>query len=99
MGQLATTMNPLQSTGSRHLPSQTITNPKGNVKKFELDEELLQTFRKVEINIPLLEAIKQIPKYAKFLKELCTHKAKKFKGDVESERNVSVLIKMSKYLP
>ncbi|RDY01346.1 hypothetical protein CR513_15344, partial [Mucuna pruriens] len=28
-------------------------------------------FRKVEINIPLLDAIKQIPKYAKFLKELC----------------------------
>ncbi|RDX64507.1 hypothetical protein CR513_56935, partial [Mucuna pruriens] len=27
-------------------------------------------FRKVEINIPLLDAIKQIPKYAKFLKEL-----------------------------
>ncbi|RDX87364.1 hypothetical protein CR513_31159, partial [Mucuna pruriens] len=27
-------------------------------------------FRKVEINIPLLDAIKQVPKYAKFLKEL-----------------------------
>ncbi|RDX67425.1 hypothetical protein CR513_53698, partial [Mucuna pruriens] len=27
-------------------------------------------FRKVEINIPLHDAIKQIPKYAKFLKEL-----------------------------
>ncbi|RDX67059.1 hypothetical protein CR513_54121, partial [Mucuna pruriens] len=46
---------------------------------FELDEELLQTFRKVEINFPLLNAIKQIPKYAKFLKELCTPK-RKLKG-------------------
>ncbi|RDX63841.1 hypothetical protein CR513_57677, partial [Mucuna pruriens] len=40
-------------------------------------------FRKVEINIPLLDAIKQIPKYAKFLKELCVHKRKKMKGNVE----------------
>ncbi|RDX98290.1 hypothetical protein CR513_18812, partial [Mucuna pruriens] len=40
-------------------------------RKPESDEELLNMFRKVEINIPLLDAIKQIPKYAKFLKELC----------------------------
>ncbi|RDY11582.1 hypothetical protein CR513_03732, partial [Mucuna pruriens] len=38
---------------------------------------------KVEINIPLLDAIKQIPKYAKFLKELCVHKRKKMKGSME----------------
>jgi len=37
-------------------------------------EEILETFRKVEVNIPLLDAIKQISKYAKFLKVLCTHK-------------------------
>ena len=30
----------------------------------------------MEINIPLLDAIKQIPKYAKFLKELCTNRRK-----------------------
>ncbi|RDY13911.1 hypothetical protein CR513_01106, partial [Mucuna pruriens] len=41
-------------------------------------------FRKVEINIPLLNAIKQIPKYAKFLKELCVHKRRKMKGSVVS---------------
>ena len=28
------------------------------------------------MNIPLLEAIRQVPRYAKFLKELCTHKNK-----------------------
>ncbi|XP_019153451.1 PREDICTED: uncharacterized protein LOC109149915 [Ipomoea nil] len=42
----------------------------------EHENQILETFRKVEINIPLLEAIKQIPKYAKFLKELCTNKRK-----------------------
>ena len=34
----------------------------------------------MEINIPLLEAVKQIPRYAKFLKELCINR-KKLKGD------------------
>jgi len=40
----------------------------------EAKKEILETFRKVEVNIPLLDAIKQIPKYVKFLKDLCTHK-------------------------
>ena len=34
-------------------------------KKEELERELLETFRKVEVNIPLLDAIKQVPRYAK----------------------------------
>ncbi|CAN6707288.1 unnamed protein product [Malus baccata var. baccata] len=41
-------------------------------KKDESDKDILDTFRKVQVNIPLLDAIKQVPKYAKFLKELCT---------------------------
>ncbi|RDX77184.1 hypothetical protein CR513_42732, partial [Mucuna pruriens] len=48
-------------------------------------------FRKVEINVPLLDAIKQIPKYAKFLKELCLHKRKKMKGGEEVGGVVLVL--------
>ncbi|RDY11561.1 hypothetical protein CR513_03752, partial [Mucuna pruriens] len=42
-----------------------------SIRNLESDEELLKMFCKVEINIPLLDAIKKIPKYAKFLKELC----------------------------
>jgi hypothetical protein len=30
----------------------------------------------VEVNIPLLNVIKQIPRYVKILKELCTNKKK-----------------------
>ncbi|KAM2682002.1 hypothetical protein EV2_013613 [Malus domestica] len=41
-------------------------------KKDESDKDIIDTFRKVQVNIPLLDAIKQVPKYAKFLKELCT---------------------------
>ncbi|RDX93577.1 hypothetical protein CR513_24150, partial [Mucuna pruriens] len=48
-------------------------------------------FRKLEINIPLLDAIKQVPQYAKFLKELCIHKRKKMKGSMEIGCLVSAL--------
>ncbi|XP_015970287.1 uncharacterized protein LOC107493752 [Arachis duranensis] len=40
----------------------------------EFDMNMLQVFKKVEVTIPLLDAIQQIPKYAKFLKDLCTQK-------------------------
>ena len=45
-------------------------------KKKEQEKELLDTFRKVEVNIPLLDTIRQVPRYAKFLKDLCTNKKK-----------------------
>ena len=63
-------------------------------KMEELDKEILNTFKKVEINIPLLDAVRQIPKYAKFLKELCTHKRRIMdKEVVNMGRNISSLIK------
>ena len=60
-----------------------------NKKMEEVDKEILETFRKVEVNIPLLDALKQIPRYVKFLKELCTHK-RKLKGNerISMGRNV-----------
>ncbi|RDX83795.1 hypothetical protein CR513_35254, partial [Mucuna pruriens] len=62
-----------------------------SARKSELDEELLKMFRKVEINIPLLDAIKQVPEYAKFLRELCVHKRRKMKGSKEIGGVVSAL--------
>ena len=61
--------------------------------KEEVERELFETFRKVEINIPLLDAIKQVPRYAKFLKELCTSK-KKLQGNeiLSVGENVSAII-------
>ncbi|XP_058217027.1 uncharacterized protein LOC131327924 [Rhododendron vialii] len=44
--------------------------------KPNLNEELHELFNQVKINIPLMDAIKQIPSYAKFLKDLCTRKRK-----------------------
>ncbi|VVA40093.1 PREDICTED: LOW QUALITY PROTEIN, partial [Prunus dulcis] len=37
-------------------------------------KDFMQTLSKVQINIPLLDAIKKIPSYAKFLKEVCSSK-------------------------
>ncbi|KAA0054380.1 retrotransposon gag protein [Cucumis melo var. makuwa] len=45
-------------------------------KETPKEEELLEMFRKVQINLPLLDAIQQVPRHAKFLKELCTNKRK-----------------------
>ncbi|RDX97475.1 hypothetical protein CR513_19748, partial [Mucuna pruriens] len=73
-------------------PTRTIS-----ARNLESDEELLKMFCKVEINIPLLDAIKQIPKYAKFLKELCVHKRKKMKGSMEVGGIVSVLTKNEEF--
>ena len=36
--------------------------------------EILEVLRQVKVNIPLLEMIKQVPTYAKFLKDLSTVK-------------------------
>ncbi|XP_071905743.1 uncharacterized protein [Coffea arabica] len=47
-------------------------------KKAEKEKEILDIFQKVEINIPLLDALKQVSKYAKFLKDLCIYKRKKW---------------------
>ncbi|XP_058216900.1 uncharacterized protein LOC131327784 [Rhododendron vialii] len=40
------------------------------------EADILNVFKKVNVNIPLMDAIKQIPYYAKFLKDLCTQKRK-----------------------
>ncbi|KAM1513234.1 hypothetical protein ACFX1Z_024686 [Malus domestica] len=62
-------------------------------KNEEEEKDVLETFRKVQVNIPLLVAIKQIPKYAKFLKKLCTTK-KRFqeKEVVHVSENVSAIL-------
>ena len=39
-----------------------------------MNSEICELFKQVKVNIPLLDAIKQVPSYAKFLKDLCTVK-------------------------
>ncbi|CAN6716221.1 unnamed protein product [Malus baccata var. baccata] len=62
-------------------------------KNEEEEKDVLETFRKVHVNIPLLDAIKQIPKYAKFLKKLCTTRKRiREKEVVHVSENVSALL-------
>ena len=48
-------------------PMKKVVNKRGPQQ-----EELLEIFKQVKINLPLLDAIKQVPSYAKYLKELRT---------------------------
>ena len=43
-------------------------------KKASQQAGILEVLRQVKVNIPLLDIIKQVPAYAKFLKDLCTIK-------------------------
>ncbi|XP_040966959.1 uncharacterized protein [Gossypium hirsutum] len=83
--ELTTSIEKLNSQGK--LPSQTEPNPRQNANAVTLRsgkilEPVLgrqgdpRNIRNIEINLPLLDAIRQIPRYAKFLKELCTNKRK-----------------------
>ena len=93
---------PDQQTILKHLEQQSpipqpfpnkLTQPKSK-EDVDRDREILKTFRKVEVNIPLIEAIKQVSKHAKFLKELCMHK-RKLRGNekISMGQYVSTLIK------
>ena len=50
--------------------SQALRKKKNHVNQ----TEMLPVLRQVKVNIPLLDMIKQVPTYAKFLKDLCTVK-------------------------
>ncbi|XP_076943428.1 uncharacterized protein LOC143613665, partial [Bidens hawaiensis] len=69
-----------------------------STKKEREEHEIMEMFRKVEVNIPLLDAIKQVPRYSKFLKELCTSK-KKLKGNETIKVNENVSAVLQKRLP
>jgi len=39
-------------------------------------DKIIEIFNQVKINMSLLDAIQQVPSYAKFLKDMCTKKRK-----------------------
>ncbi|XP_021723160.1 uncharacterized protein LOC110690618 [Chenopodium quinoa] len=54
-----------------------------DTRRYEKDKDIYETFSKCEVNIPLLNVIKRIPRFAKFMKELCTIKRKHRLGGKE----------------
>ncbi|KAG9458286.1 hypothetical protein H6P81_002794 [Aristolochia fimbriata] len=82
---------PITDIDIRHLPYPSRA-------KYDILENsfarFLETFQKLQINIPLLEALKQIPLYGKFLKEVLSGKRKiEEKGTVVLNENCSAILK------
>ena len=59
-----------------HIPHAPYPHRLRAPKKVNNHSEIYELFKQVKLNIPLLDAIKQISSYAKFLKYLCTVKRK-----------------------
>ena len=59
-----------------HVPSTPYPHRLRAPKKVNNHSKIYELFKQVKLNIPLLDSIKQIPSYAKFLKDLCTVKRK-----------------------
>ncbi|CAN6712689.1 unnamed protein product [Malus baccata var. baccata] len=101
MPQPSKTSHP--STSGKIVPNVVISNTNlpnvpfprrfAQSKKEESENDILDTFRKLQVNIPLLDAIKQVPMYAKFLKELCTTRKRiSNKEVVKVSENVSTVL-------
>ena len=80
---------PNPDTYKPHMPyTQALSKPKAKVSEY--DDHLLEAFQKVTITIPLVDAIKHIPSYAKFLTGICTpHRSPK---RIQLSENISSII-------
>ncbi|CAN6583775.1 unnamed protein product [Malus baccata var. baccata] len=85
----------VSNSGSTNLIPSNIPFPRRfmQTKNEEAEKDILDTFRKVQVNIPLLDGFKHVPRYAKFLKELCiTRKRISSKEVVKVSENVSAIL-------
>ncbi|VFQ83856.1 unnamed protein product [Cuscuta campestris] len=85
--------SPLNSSLSPNVSLPPFPSKLAKQRKEDNEKDIWETFRKAEVNIPLIDAIKQVPRYAKFLKELCTNR-RRLKGteSVSLSKNVSAIL-------
>ena len=57
-----------------HKPTAPYPRRLASRKQSDQMEKILEIFKQVKVNVPLLDAIQQVPNYAKFLKDMCTRK-------------------------
>ncbi|XP_038887084.1 uncharacterized protein LOC120077260 [Benincasa hispida] len=77
-----------------YIPKALFPSRLARPKQEQRNEKLIEMLKKVQINIPFLNAIQQIPRYAKFLKKLCTKKRTgKDREKVVVSENISALLK------
>ena len=61
--------NPREYVPKAHFPQRLAKGKKG-----KSTGNILEIFKQINVNIPLLDTIKQVPSYVKFLKDHCTKK-------------------------
>ena len=61
----------IKQTVEENKPSPPFPQSLKTKKKAINQAEILEVLRQVKVNIPLLDMIKQVPTYEKFLKDLC----------------------------
>jgi len=59
-----------QSVSQVHKPIVPFPNRLRNTKQYPHMDKIIEIFNQVKINVPLLDAIQQVPSYAKFLKDI-----------------------------
>jgi len=64
-----------KSTSQVHQPIVLFPNRLKNNKQNPHMDKIIDIFNQVKINVPLLDAIQQVPSYAKFIKDMCTKKS------------------------
>jgi len=64
------------STSQVHKPIVPFPNRLKNNKQNPHMDKIIEIFNQVKINLPLVDAIQQVPSYAKFLKDMSTKKRK-----------------------
>jgi len=65
-----------KSTSQVHKPIVPFPNKLKNNKQNPHMDKIIEIFNQVKINVPLFDAIQQVPSYTKFLKGMCTKKRK-----------------------
>ncbi|KAG9450614.1 hypothetical protein H6P81_010579 [Aristolochia fimbriata] len=76
---------PITDINIRHLPYP--SRAKTDILESSF-ARFLETFKNLKINIPLLEAVKQMPLYGKFLKEILSLKRKMEEQEIEEEERI-----------
>jgi len=61
-----------KSTSQVYKPIVKFSNRLKKIKQNPHMDKIIEIFNQVKINVPLLDAIQQVPSYAKLLKDMCT---------------------------
>ncbi|XP_016206525.1 uncharacterized protein LOC107646897 [Arachis ipaensis] len=91
---LTTQSKKSEKLGEKETPEQEITETEKKDKQFSM---FLEVFRKLEINIPFVKALEQMPLYGMFMKELLRNK--RYWKEVETMKALCDLVESTNLMP